>query len=75
MLFSKRKAATAPTSSGDSRTKQQKLPNTSDDTKLLLRVINNSEESRLRNALASSVNNASPSDLQAIKKSLGPLVA
>ncbi|KAG8684702.1 hypothetical protein FRC09_015222 [Ceratobasidium sp. 395] len=74
MSSMKRKAAPDPIPSNSSRTKQRKLPNTSNDTQLLLQIINKSEESKLRSALASSVNAASPSDLQAIKRYLGPLV-
>ncbi|KAG9076449.1 hypothetical protein FS749_011782, partial [Ceratobasidium sp. UAMH 11750] len=71
---SMKRKAPEPSPSGGSRSKQKKLPNTSDDAQLLLRIINKSDESYLRQVLASSVDTASPSDLQAIKRFLGPLV-
>ncbi|KAG9079961.1 hypothetical protein FRC06_007248, partial [Ceratobasidium sp. 370] len=75
-LCRKRKAAPDPIPSGSSRAKQQKpLPNLSADAKLLLRVVIKCEESALRRTLASSITTASPSDLQAVKRLLGPLVA
>ncbi|KAG9122819.1 hypothetical protein FRC07_000636 [Ceratobasidium sp. 392] len=71
----KRKAPPGIASAESSRTKLQRLPNTAQDYDLLHKIIAKSDHSALRKALTASVDSASPSELQAFKKFLGPLVA
>ncbi|KAG9119447.1 hypothetical protein FRC07_005527, partial [Ceratobasidium sp. 392] len=73
--YDRKRKPVAGGSSGSSKIKKQKSqPTLSSDGRLLTRIVSKTQTTTLQQTLLSSITTAPPSDLEALKRILGPLV-